>query len=180
MNSMEAARRVIAELNALDINYMVVGSLSSNFYAIPRSTQDADFVLETDDRIAELARKLDPHFRRDPQIGFETKFMTTKHVFQHRETPFKIELFLLSDDEHDQLRFQRRLRQDSEGLAIYVPTAEDVIVQKLRWARAKDRQDVRDILDLQADQLDFDYIHHWCDRHGSRGVLDEVRAMPFE
>jgi predicted SPOUT superfamily RNA methylase MTH1 len=180
-NSVAIARRVIEELNRLQIPYMVVGSLSSNFYAIPRSTQDADFVIESDQQLRDLRQRLSPSFKMDDQIGFETKFMTTKFVFTHQDTPFKVEVFLLSSDEHDQMRFHRRLRREDQGLTVYIPTPEDVIVQKLRWARQKDLQDVRDILDVQGEEnLDLAYIHGWCDRRGSRETLERVRAMPFE
>ena len=43
---------------------------------------------------------------------------------------------------------------------VYLPTAEDVIVMKLRWCRGKDRDDVAIVLAVQGDGLDFDYIHH--------------------
>jgi hypothetical protein len=56
-----------------------------------------------------------------------------------------------------------------------VPTAEDVIVTKLRWARSKDKDDVRDVIAVQGDAIDWDYVHTWTERHGTRGLLDEIR-----
>jgi len=38
--------RVIDALNAAEIPHALVGSFSSNYYGIPRSTEDADFVLQ--------------------------------------------------------------------------------------------------------------------------------------
>ena len=46
MNSEEATAAVIDALDALQIPYMVVGSFSTNFYGIPRATQDADIVVQ--------------------------------------------------------------------------------------------------------------------------------------
>ena len=46
---MTADEAVVAVLDALEtvgIPYMIVGSLASNFHGIPRSTRDADFVVE--------------------------------------------------------------------------------------------------------------------------------------
>ena len=52
----EATLSVIEALEACGIQYMLVGSYSSNAYGIPRSTQDADFVIEPGDAsIGELA-----------------------------------------------------------------------------------------------------------------------------
>jgi len=43
VNSDEATVAVIDALQALDIPYILVGSLASSLYGIPRSTKDADF-----------------------------------------------------------------------------------------------------------------------------------------
>jgi len=67
------------------------------------------------------------------------------------------------------------------GRDVQVPTVEDVIITKLRWAqiakRGKDSDDVRNVIAVQGDEaLDWDYIHHWCAEHGTRTLLDEIRA----
>ena len=63
---------------------------------------------------------------------------------------------------------------------VWLPTPEDVIVTKLRWAlmanRSKDRDDARDVIAVQGGRLDWDYVQRWCERHGTRVLLDEVRA----
>ena len=41
-----AVLAVIDSLEAEQIPYMLVGSFSSNFYGIPRSTEDGDLVIE--------------------------------------------------------------------------------------------------------------------------------------
>ena len=74
-----------------------------------------------------------------------------------------------------------RVRDELVGRDVYIPTAEDVIIMKLRWAkiakRGKDRDDVCNIIAVQGDDaLDWGYIHHWCDQHGTRALLDELRA----
>jgi hypothetical protein len=56
-----------------------------------------------------------------------------------------------------------------------VPTAEDVIITKLRWARPKDRTDVSEVIAVQAGLIDWDYVHSWTDRHGTTGLLEEIR-----
>jgi hypothetical protein len=62
---------------------------------------------------------------------------------------------------------------------VFVQTAEDVIVTKLHWAlrssRGKDREDVRDVIAVQGDAIDWAYVYSWCDRHGTRELLDEIR-----
>lgn len=103
---------------------------------------------------------------------------TTRNVVTVEGSPFKIELFRLSPDAHDQQRFQRRVAIEVAGRTIHFPTAEDVIITKLRWlqaaGRAKDRSDLRDVLRVQGDRLDWSYLHSWCDQHGTRELLEEI------
>jgi hypothetical protein len=49
-------------------------------------------------------------------------------LIQHASSPFKVELFLLSNDPHDQARFQRRVAVNAYERQIWLPTAEDVII----------------------------------------------------
>ena len=81
---------------------MVVGSFSTNFYGIPRATQDVDIVVQLEPgAISALATRLGPPFRLDPQMSFETVTATRRYVLHMADSPFTIELFLLSEDAHD-------------------------------------------------------------------------------
>ncbi len=176
MTPEEATLAVVDALGALDIPFMVVGSLSSNVYGIPRSTKDADFVVELGEHsIGEVAQRMGPGFKLDRQMSFETGTGTMRNELEVVGESFKIELFQVSGDPHDRERFGRRVRAEVFGHEAWVPTAEDVIVTKLRWARSKDRDDVRDVIAVQGDNIDWDYVYSWADRHGTHGLLDEIR-----
>jgi len=112
-------------------------------------------------------------------MEFETVTETTRHTLEAREGFFKVELFQLAEDGHEQERFRRRRRVTILGREISLPTPEDVIVTDLRWSRQgqrpKDVDDVRNVIAVQADRIDWDYVHSWCDQHGTRELLDEVR-----
>src|SRR5204863_6763602 len=148
MNAVDFVTRAIDAFQQLQIPYMAVGSFSSNVYGELRSTKDADFVVElTDQSVGALERALGSDFELDPQMSFETITATSRYRIRHRDSAFMIELFLLSDDPHDRARFARRVHGDIGGRKAYVPTAEDVIVTKLRWSRAGKRQkDTDDVL----------------------------------
>lgn len=176
----EATLAVIDALETLAIPYMLVGSLSSNVYGIPRSTHDADFVIEcAAEFLPRLAAHLGPAYRLDPQMTFETATLTRRHVLNVVGIPFKIEFFHLSDDPHDQERFKRRRREKMLDREIYLPTVEDVIITKLRWSsilkRSKDKDDVQAVLAVQGSNIDWPYVYSWCDQHGTRDLLDEIR-----
>jgi hypothetical protein len=180
MTGDEATLAMIDTLESLGIPYMVVGSFSSNVYGIPRSTLDADFVIQLGPKtIDQISTRLGPDFVVDRQMSFETATGTSRHVIDVLGTAFKIELFHLGDDPHEQERFSRRRRDMVQGRTTWVPSAEDVLITKLRWShrlgRHKDEDDARNLLGVQGDALDWDYIHSWADRHGTRELLDEIR-----
>lgn len=123
----------------------------------------------------DFLEKLGNEFLADPQLSFETNTGTYRQEIKHTRSPFKLELFLLSSDPHDQARFQRRVEVALFERRLWLPTAEDVVVWKLRWPRSKDRDDVRGVIGVQGDRLDWSYIEGWCDRHGTRALLEEIR-----
>lgn len=168
--------RVIDALNTAAIPHMLTGSFASNLYGIPRSTKDADFVLQLQGGLGdEFFQSLGCEFEADPQLKFETNTGTRKQEMRFRDTPFSVELFMLSNDPFDQERFGRRLPVTLFGRQTFVPTVEAVVVMKLRWFRAKDSDDVRNVLSVQRGKLDWPYIESWCDRHGTRARLEEIR-----
>lgn len=174
-----AVLAVIDALAELGIGYMLVGSFSTNLYGIPRSTKDADFVVQFQEKsLSDLARRLPSTLKLDPQASFEMVTATTRRILRCDDSAFVIELFSLSSDPHDQVRFERRRTEEMLGRHVYVPTAEDAIITKLRWAqgqrRSRDCDDVANVLGIQRARLDWTYIHHWCDEHGTRKLLDEI------
>lgn len=43
---------------------------------------------------------------------------------------------------------------------------QEILRQRLAWQRK-----------LDACQRDSEYIYRWCDQHGTRGVLEEIRGQ---
>jgi hypothetical protein len=176
MTDREATCAVIDALTSLDIPYMLVGSYSVIYWSFARSTKDADFVIHLGERsLGALIGALGPAFRLDPQMSFETVTLTTKHELFVRDSPFRIELFDLSRDAHDQERFLRRVPAQLLGREIWLPSVEDVLITKARWARPKDIDDIRNVIAVQDGHIDWDYVHRWTDRHGTTALLDEIR-----
>ena len=94
-------------------------------------------------------------------------------------TPFKVELFETFDDPFVRSEFARRQKVFLPvlGRATWLPTPEDVVVQKLRWGRPKDLDDARDVLAVQGpNSLDMAYIENWCQQHGTRERLKAALA----
>ena len=181
MNAVEFVTRVIDALEKNVVEYMAVGSFSTNVYGKPRSTKDADFVVELGDiPVSRIVSDIGPDFVLESQMSFETVTSTSRYRLHHRETKFLVELFMLSEDPHDRERFRRRVAGDIGGRRAFVPTAEDVVITKLRWSRQgqrpKDLEDVRGVLKVQRGRLDLEYTRGWCDRHGTTTLLDQLLA----
>jgi hypothetical protein len=173
---------VIEALEAEKLDHMLVGAYSSGAYSIPRGTKDVDIVisLESPDRIDSLAARLEPHLDFDPQITFETITGSKRYILKSKKNKaIIVELFLLGTEAYVVERFRRRQRVFVSALRseVWLPTAEDVIVQKLRWARPKDLEDARDVLAVQTvENLDMAYIEKWCTAHGSLELLRKIES----
>ena len=182
MKALDALRTFTDFLNREKIPYMVVGSFSSNYHGLPRSTKDADIVIEFDSsNWSEISLNLPEGLILDPQGGFEMITSTRKELVTVVGSVFEIEVFHLSQDPFDQERFSRREKVElTDQQNAWVATAEDVIIQKLRWAKAglrsKDYDDVVNVLKRKSSTLDFAYIKHWCGIHQTLPLLEKASS----
>lgn len=172
---------VIQALTAAGVPYMVVGSLSSNVYGVPRSTSDADFLVETTDAsIVSVMKHLGSAYVLDPQMSFEGITGSYRHRIRHVPTAFLVELFSLNpSDPHDKERFGRRRLMKFAAREVQVASAEDVIITKLRWSRhanrSKDTADIRSVISVYGKKIDWDYVHRWCAIHGTAELLQKIK-----
>lgn len=183
MNSVEVTASVIDALESSQIDYMLVGACSANAYGVGRSTNDADFVVSLDvDQLKELQSKLGSDFKFDRQLQLEAFTGSYRNVVTYLPTNFKIELFRLNkQDEHHQERFRRKRRilLAEVNRETWLPTAEDVVIQKIRWQRRKDLDDVVNIIAVNGSHLDWPYINKWAEKHGTLALLQELqRSIP--
>lgn len=183
MNGTDALIALAQAFEDAGLPYMIVGSYSSNFYGIPRSTKDADLVINLDQADwKKLSSILPAGLELDQQSGFEMVTSTRKELIRVKDSVFEIELFHLSKDAHDSVRFERRHRVPIiPGVEAWLPTAEDVIIQKLRWSRGakrpKDFADVVAVMQVQGPaRLDWSYIEEWCEKHDTLDLLAEAKA----
>lgn len=178
----DLAIRVIESAETAGIEFMAVGAIAAGAYGVPRSTRDVDLLvsIEAPGGIERLAAFLDPWVEFDRQVVFDSITWGRRHVGRSRATPpFKVELFETFSDPFVQSEFARRRQVFVPILhrSTWLPTPEDVIVQKLRWGRSKDLEDARDVLAVQGpESLDMPYIEKWCALHGTGERLRKVLA----
>jgi hypothetical protein len=134
-------KRILEVLDLLEIRYQLVGSLASSIYGIPRATMDVDLVADLRvDQVEELAAQLKADFYADPEMIKEALASGRSFNLIHYASSFKFDIFPLQKDEFSQTQFGRRQFAETRSLGdpieCAVATAEDTVLNKLRWYRA--------------------------------------------
>lgn len=158
---------VLERLNQAQVDYMLTGSMASNFWGIPRTTHDLNFVLvmqpaQTADLIAAF------------EHGFFIQPESVRRVFRppyqfniiDEQSALKADFWLLRDNAFERTAFGRRASVTLFGMAAWISTPEDVIIHKLYWNQMtpSDRQlgDAAGVYAIQSEHLDSNYLSEWA------------------
>ena len=183
-DALQATLAAVALLERLGLRYLIGGSLASSLHGVPRSTRDADLAVElTPDRVDDLVAAFRGSFYVDDEAARSAVARQASFNVIHLPTMFKVDLFVLGDDElarSELARCERHLVGEPPA-EVFVASAEDVVIQKLLWYRlgreVSERQwlDVVGVLQVQGDRLDTAYLQRWAAQLG----LDELLAAAF-
>ena len=179
MTDEEISRAALAAIRAAGIDYVLVGGLAVIAHTFPRTTIDADFVIAAPlGAINQLMQHFPADFRVDPQPQMETLTGTYRWLVEVEGSTFRVEIFVLSADPHHRELFEHRIAVpiSAFGQDVWIPTAEDLVIQKVRWGRRRDLDDARNLLAVNRATIDDARIEAWCTRHGTLDRLAEVRA----
>jgi len=151
------------------IPYMITGAWSAIYYGRPRASHDVDFVVElTKDNL----QKALSAFKKLPHTFFmqaETieDAIDQKSMFNiiHSPTALKFDFWILTDEEFDKARFARRARVKILNQFMQMASAEDTILQKLKWYKMgkieKHIVDAAFVYQIQKKNLDSSYLAKW-------------------
>lgn len=150
-------------LAAAKIPHAFGGAQALAYYGTPRATADIDLnVFVRADRIGRLLPCLEglgvalpdaPALRRLEEEGQLRLFWDG--------TP--IDLFFAYDALHDSARERRRL-VDFGGDPIHILSAEDLMLFKVIFGRAKDWRDIAEMVFARSGDLDVDHVFGWLER----------------
>jgi hypothetical protein len=169
----------VQRLNRVGLPYMLVGSMASNFWGIPRTTHDLDVVLVLDaNRINEFAE------------AFESGFFVQRESIRNALAPpyqfnaideqsaMKVDFWIRRNEPYECAAFDRRTQVELFGAIAWIATAEDVILHKLYWHKVtpSDRQltDAAGVVKVQADALDSSYLQKWAKAIGVEQELNDL------
>ncbi len=179
-----AANLLVAQaFEQLGIRYLLGGSMASSVHGIYRATADANFVAAIRPiQSAPLADLVKSAFYADTEAIRAAVISGRSFNLIHLDTMLKIDVFPASNLFHrEQLR--RRILQaigPDEGQALYLATAEDTILSKLKWYReggeVSERQwnDVLGVLKVQKQRLDASYLRQWAKNLQLTDLLDKA------
>jgi hypothetical protein len=178
--------QVIDALDMLNVPYWIGGSLAVAVHGVARSTLDTDLVADLRIEQAELfAGTLEPAFYLDIEMIMDAISRQSSFNIIHRETMFKVDIFILKDRAFDQSQLIRREKQivtiEPERTAD-VCTPEDLLLVKLEWFRmggeVSERQwrDVLGVLKAQSGKLDIAYLRRWAGELNIADLLDRAFA----
>ena len=173
MSQFDLLRTVLRILGSLQIEHMLVGSYASSFHGESRSTHDVDLVIDLpEEKIPLLANAFD-----------ERRYYISMTALRERRlanvidthSGDKVDLFFVSDKLDSRREFSRRQPHRIFDTQVYIATAEDVILSKLRWdahlgGSEQQRSDITNILRIRKDQLDWSYLYRYA--ADQRVVLD--------
>ena len=183
MNERELLLDCLRRLNRTGVIYYLTGSMASNYWGIPRTTHDLDFVVQ-------LPMAAVPRIVQEFSGDFYLEEAAVRAVFQppHQfnaidtRSALKVDFWLAGPAPFDQQMLRRRVKVTLFGEPAWISTAEDVILHKLVWYRkggdTSERQwlDIAGVLRQQQDRLDAGYLAKWADRLQVRGLWERIRS----
>ncbi len=176
--------QVAAILEQHGIRYVLVGSFASSIHGMYRATADIDIVADIkEQQVHTLCEALQNDFYVDEQAMRDAVIQRRSFDAIHFDSVFKVDFFIPKSDEFGMSELDRRQLikiSPERDEAVYVATAEDTILAKLRWFRAGNEtsinqwNDVVGILGISHPNLDFNYLRTWANELGLISLLQKA------
>jgi hypothetical protein len=190
VNQTEVMFMAIEALVGLGCPYFVVGSYASSAHGIARATMDIDIMADIPAKLApDLVAKLGPEFYADEQSIRRAIMEKRSFNVIHMDSMFKVDIFVCTRDAFNKEQLERRkpyLALRNPDRTVFVASAEDTILSKLRWYRQtnekSDRQwsDVLGIMSVKAGELDLNYLSRWARELNVLDLLERALAQTQE
>jgi hypothetical protein len=179
MTEQELLVDCLRRLNRLELSYFLTGSMASNYWGIPRTTHDLDFVVQIPPSAIErfVSEFSGDFFIDEPAVRAAYK---PPHQFNAIDlrSALKVDFWLPKPEPFDREMFSRRMNVTLFHEPAWITTAEDSILHKLLWNKItpSDRQliDAAGVLAVQGEKLDLPYLKGWAEELGIVAELNRL------
>jgi hypothetical protein len=169
----------LRRLNRAELNYLLTGSMASNFWGIPRTTHDLDFVIQLPPSfVPKMVETFSGDFYLDEsavRAAYQPPYQF--NAIDTRST-LKVDFWLLRQIPFEREMFERRMKKTLFGEPAWIGTAEDVLLHKLYWNQitpsTRQLGDAAGIAIIQKNNLDLNYLRRWAEELGVVPTLEEV------
>jgi hypothetical protein len=183
MPQLELLGRIVKFLTENSIQYMLTGSIVSSLQGIPRSTHDIDIIISiTKDDIPKIIRAfpLKNFYVNENSIKEAVINKSQFNIIDINEGD-KIDFWILTENEFDKIRFERKQKLLLFNFEAYISTAEDTILQKLYWSKQsggskKQFNDALNVFEIQYGKLDLKYMADWSKKLGIESLFDKIQS----
>lgn len=155
----DVAKHLAAGLEAEGHEYALGGALALGYWATPRGTVDVDVTIYlSTDKPSECVWVLQ-------QLGCDFSASDAHHsIVEHRFCQveyggFRVDVFLPSMPFYS-TAYERRRAVDMDGQTVFVWDAETLCVLKMMFFREKDNADLLEVLNVQQEKLDRDWVRN--------------------
>lgn len=174
-------QKITAALDRAGIAYMLTGSFASAYYGTPRTTQDIDMVLSATPAQLRAFVQLLPAEEYYADLDAALEALKRQSLFNVIDlaSGWKIDFVFRKSRAFSEEEFRRRQRVHLQEVALFIASAEDVVISKLEWAKlAQSRRQIEDIagvLRIRWDSLDRAYLEKWVRELGLETEWNNAR-----
>jgi hypothetical protein len=179
MTEQELLADCLRRLNRAEITYYLTGSMASNYWGIPRTTHDLDFVIQLPpSTIGKIVSAFSPDYFID-ELAVRAAYQPP-YQFNAIDTrsALKVDFWLPKPEPFDQEMLRRRVQVTLFGEPAWITTAEDSVLHKLVWNSIthSDRQlgDAAGVVAVQGEHLEMAYLKKWAEQLSVMAELNQL------
>ncbi len=174
--------RVSNALKGEKLPFMLIGGQAVLLHGIPRLTEDIDITLGvTPDAMSSVlnaCREADLDILPEEPVAFVLETYVLPAV--DPASSVRIDL-IFSDLPYERQAIERAIMVELLDVPIPFATAEDLILHKLFSGRPRDIEDIRGVIRIRGEALDWAYIEQWAEEFRAvadrEGILDQLRDI---